>query len=163
LANDSKELDRLDRLILNALQDNFPLVPRPFALLAAEISQTHQISVSEEEFISRVRSLKDRKYIRRIGAIFNHDRLGYKSTLCAARVPEDKIENFVKLVNASHKVTHNYLRKDDLNIWFTFCYEKQNELSDFFAHLTKESGVQDIYEMPALKVYKIKAIFNLPE
>jgi DNA-binding Lrp family transcriptional regulator len=154
-------LDHIDRLILNALQDNFPLDPRPYALLAERINESHNLSLTEDEALRRVKSLKERKYVRRIGAIFNNNLLGYQSTLCAAKVPVDKVEMFAKLVNSSQRVTHNYLRNDELNIWFTFCYKQKEQLKDFFNYLKTESGIDNIYEMPSKKVYKIRAVFNL--
>jgi hypothetical protein len=75
----------------------------------------------------------------------------------------EKIESFVRLVNSSERVTHNYLRDNNLNVWFTFCSEDSEQLRQFFDYLTKESGVNEIYDIPAQKVYKIQAIFNLKE
>jgi DNA-binding Lrp family transcriptional regulator len=156
-------LDRLDRLILNSLQENFPLAPRPYAVLAEGLNERHDLSLTESEVIRRLETLKARKFVRRIGAIFNHDRFGFRSTLCAAKVPVDKIDLFVQQVNSSPRVTHNYLRNDNLNIWFTFCYDSHDQLTNFFNKLIEESGISEIYEIPAIKVYKIKAIFKLSE
>jgi DNA-binding Lrp family transcriptional regulator len=158
-----KDLDHIDRLILNALQDRFPLTSRPFSQLAEDLNPKNNLSLTEEEVLKRVRSLKEKKFIRRLGAIFNQNQLGYKSTLCAARVPEDKIEKFAEAVNSSEQVTHNYLRKGDLNIWFTFCYNKPEQLAGFLDKLKNETGISDIFEMPSDKVYKIRAVFNLSQ
>jgi DNA-binding Lrp family transcriptional regulator len=159
--NNCDKLDLVDRLILDALQDQFPLAPRPFAILAARINEANDLSLTEEEVLERVKSLRERRFVRRMGAIFNHNKLGYQSTLCAARAPDDKIESFARLVNSSRWVTHNYLRNDSLNIWFTFCYKSHQQLIDFFNHLKKESGISDIYEMPSQKIYKIRAVFKV--
>ena len=53
--------------------------------------------LGEEETLSRIQKLKDEGIIRRIGAVFDGAKLGRASTLCAARVPEEKIENFVNM------------------------------------------------------------------
>ncbi|MDR1085444.1 MAG: Lrp/AsnC family transcriptional regulator [Deltaproteobacteria bacterium] len=155
------DLDPIDSLIMNALQDCFPLVSKPYALLAEKINLDNNLSLTDAEVLKRVQALKERKFIRRIGAIFNQSQLGYRSTLCAARVPADKIDFFSDLVTSSEQVSHNYLRNNDLNIWFTFCYKDQGQLKDFLESLKKESGIDEIYEMPARKIYKIRAVFNV--
>ncbi|MDR1395519.1 MAG: Lrp/AsnC family transcriptional regulator [Deltaproteobacteria bacterium] len=157
------ELDHIDRLLVNALQDRFPLVSRPFGHLAAEIGRREGLVLTEAEVLARVLVLKEKKYIRRLGAVLDQNRLGYRSALCAARVPEDKIEIFSKLVSAQEEVTHNYLRNGDFNIWFTFSYLNKEQLVNFLEKLKKESSVQEILELPAEKVYKIRAVFEMPD
>jgi DNA-binding Lrp family transcriptional regulator len=156
-------LDQVDRLILNVIQDKFPLAPRPYAALAERLNAERGLFLTEAEVIRRIESLKARRFVRRVGAIFNFERLGFRSTLCAARAPADKIDLFARLVSASPWVTHNYLRNDDLNVWFTFCYDQPERLREFFKYLEKESGISEIYEFPSQKIYKINAVFKLPE
>lgn len=48
--------------------------------------------------------------IREIGGNFHSNRLNFKSTLRAAKVPENKLDLFVAVVNGYPGVTHNYLR-----------------------------------------------------
>src|SRR5512139_1376843 len=97
-------LDREDRLILNHIQRNFPVTHRPFLALA------RRTGIKEKEILGRVQRLKDLGIIRRIGASFSAGAVGFSSTLCAARVPADKIEEFVSVVNSYPGVTHNYER-----------------------------------------------------
>ncbi len=52
--------------------------------------------------------------------MFDSRRLGYASTLCAAKVPEEKMQHFVEVVNGYPGVTHNYRRGHEYNVWFTF-------------------------------------------
>ena len=77
-ATPQETLDRTDRQLLDIIQTAFPLAPRPYAVLG------EQLGISEEEAFTRVRALKARKIIRRLGANFQSARLGYVSTLCAA-------------------------------------------------------------------------------
>lgn len=97
-------MDELDKKIINMIQAEFPLEAEPFKAVAEKLGST------EDEIIRRIRKLKDDGIIRRIGAVFEPRRLGLVSTLCAAKVPVDRIEVFVKKVNALSGVTHNYLR-----------------------------------------------------
>jgi hypothetical protein len=88
--------------------------------------------------------------------------LGYRSTLCAAKVPPALLETVACAINQRPEVTHNYVRDHDLNVWFTFCHDGQGQLEDFLAELRGRLGLGEVLELPASKVYKIRAVFNLP-
>ncbi len=148
-------LDATDRMILNRIQSNFPISQRPYSIIAKELS------LSEEEVISRVRRLKAAGIIRRIGGNFSPDKLGFVSTLCAGRVPEDRLDRFLEIVNSYQGVTHNYLRENDYNVWFTVIAPSMDEITRFIEKLKEESGVHDILNLPATKVFKIRAHFKL--
>ena len=153
-------LDHLDRLILNAIQKDFPVAGRPYAVLAQRLNAEHGLALDETELLGRVHALKQNGFIRRLGAVFTPAPLGYRSTLCAARVPADKVEEFGRLVSRSPQVTHNYLRSDDLNVWFTFTGRDQEELDRFLTALKAESGLSDIHVLESEKLFKIKVQFN---
>ncbi|HDQ04724.1 MAG TPA: Lrp/AsnC family transcriptional regulator [Deltaproteobacteria bacterium] len=148
-------MDEIDKKILNILQKEFPLVENPFAIVA------EKCGISEEETLARVQKMKDEGIIRRIGAVFDGAKLGRVSTLCAARVPEDKIELFVKTVNANKNVTHNYRRDDEYNIWFTVSAANAKELESFLDEVKEKTGVADILDMRAVKTFKINASFEV--
>ena len=44
-------------------------------------------------------ALRKSRLIRRLGANFQSAKLGFRSTLCAAKVPEDKLDVFIAEVN----------------------------------------------------------------
>ena len=83
------------------------------------------------------------------------------STLCAAKVPEDKIEQFVNVVNRYPGVTHNYLRNGRYNIWFTFIAESMEHINNALEEISRETGIKDIINLPAVKMFKIKVDFEL--
>ena len=155
----TETLDHLDRLILSAIQRNFPIESRPWAALAKSLDPTGELT--EEKLLERVSVLRQNGFIRRLGAVFNAGHLGYRSTLCAASVPEDNIKKFTDIVNSAAQVTHNYLRSGELNVWFTFTGQTQEELVDFLALLKKDGGaVGEIYELRAGQRFKISLDFN---
>ena len=80
------ELDLIDKKLLDIIQTAFPLVSRPYAALG------EQLGISEEEALARVKAMKERRVIRRLGANFQSAKLGFRSTLCGAKVPEDKLD-----------------------------------------------------------------------
>ncbi len=148
-------LDDLDRAILNEIQSNFPLVPRPYAEMG------RRVGAGEEEVLRRVRALHEAGVIRRIGANFTSRKLGYTSTLCAARVPPEKLEQFAAVVNRYPEVTHNYVRKHRFNVWFTLIAESPVRLAEIIEEIREASGVADILSLPAKEVFKIKVDFPM--
>jgi DNA-binding Lrp family transcriptional regulator len=148
-------MDEIDKKLLNILQKEFPLEERPFLIVA------QRCGINEEEALSRIQKMKDDGIIRRIGAVFDGAKLGRVSTLCAARVPKDKLENFVNIVNANKGVTHNYQRDNEYNIWFTVSAATAEELEVFLADVKKNTGVTDILDMRAVRTFKINASFEV--
>jgi siroheme decarboxylase len=148
-------LEDLDRAILNEIQSHFPLVVRPYEEMGK------RLGVSEEEVLARVQAMHDAGVIRRIGANFTSRKLGYTSTLCAARVPPEKLEQFAAVVNRYPGVTHNYLRKHRYNVWFTLIAESTGRLAEILEEIKKASGVEEILSLPAREVFKIKVDFPM--
>ena len=151
------DLDDIDRALLNRIQSDFPLTERPFAAIGAELN------LAEADVLDRVRRLKDLDVIRRIGGNFVPEKVGFVSTLCAARVPQDRIEAFSTVVNRYTGVTHNYLRDHSLNIWFTFIAPSMAEIEAHLAAIRRETGVEKILNLPATRVFKIRAHFDLDQ
>ena len=150
-----QELDSIDSAILNRIQSDFPISSRPYLAVADELGLT------ETEVLDRVARLKKGGIIRRIGGNFVPGKLGFVSTLCAARVPVDKIEHFAEIVNRYPGVTHNYQRDNQYNVWFTFISPSMDEIEANLKKIVEESGVSDILNLPATKVFKINAQFDV--
>ncbi len=148
-----QELDALDRGILNEIQSHFPIVSRPYREIGKELG------VSEEEVLRRVQAMVDSGVIRRLGANFTSRKLGYTSTLCAARVPPEQLDQFVQAVNRYPGVTHNYLRRHQYNVWFTLIAESEARLAEILEEIRRASGVPEILSLPAREVFKIKVDF----
>jgi DNA-binding Lrp family transcriptional regulator len=148
-------MDAIDRDILNRIQSDFPIAARPYAVIAAEFD------LSEQEVIERLTRLKQQGIIRRIGGNFSPEKLGFVSTLCAAQVPPDKIDLFAATVNQYPGVTHNYQRDNHYNVWFTFIAPSMDMIEANLAAISQATGVEEILNLPATRVFKIKAHFNL--
>ncbi len=147
-------MDKLDRKLLDVIQTDFPMVPRPYAVLG------ENLGMGEEETLSRVRELKKRKIIRRMGANFQSAKLGFRSTLCGACVPENKLEEFIAYVNALPGVTHNYLRNHRFNVWFTVIGPSWEQVCATIEGVTEHTGVP-IMNLPATKLFKIRVDFAM--
>ena len=148
-------MDDIDKSILNRIQSHFPIDPRPYRIIAEELGLT------ETEVLERVTRFKQRGIIRRIGGNFVPEKLGFVSTLCAAKVPEGKIDAFAEAVNRHPGVTHNYQRDSTFNIWFTFIAPSMAEIEAKLAQIAQETGIREILNLPATRVFKIRAHFDL--
>ena len=148
-------LDETDRAILNRIQSDFPISRRPFRVIA------EALQIDEDALLTRIQTLKENGIIRRIGGNFVPGRLGFVSTLCAGRVPEEKIDDFAAIVNSYRGVTHNYVRDNTYNIWFTMIAPSMADIRQTLSEISELTGVPDLISLPATRVFKIKAQFNL--
>ncbi|MGD9097297.1 MAG: AsnC family transcriptional regulator [Desulfobacterales bacterium] len=148
-------MDAEDRRLLNRIQSDFPVTARPYRTIGQELG------MNEDEVIERVRRLKSAGLIRRIGGNFSPEKLGFVSTLCAAKVPADEVDRFAEIVNRFPGVTHNYLRENSFNVWFTFIAPSMAEIEANLAAIRDATGVDAIMNLPATRVFKIRAKFDV--
>ena len=148
-------MDEIDRAILNEIQSDFPITRRPFQILG------EQFHLTEQEVLERLKKLKGDGIIRRIGGNLDSRRLNFTSTLCAARVPEEKIDGFIASVNRFPGVTHNYLRNHNYNVWFTFIAPNMATIQNALRKIREETEIDDILNLPAVKTFKIRVDFEV--
>ncbi len=98
-------LTDVEKKIIALLQTDIPVVKRPFKVMA------EQIGITEDEFLSVLKSLDDRKMIRRFGATLKHQKSGFKANAMVAwMVDEDKVEETGKIMATFQEITHCYRR-----------------------------------------------------
>jgi siroheme decarboxylase len=148
-------MDDLDKKILNEIQSNFPVSSSPYLELGV------RLDISEDMVIDRIKKLKEDGIIRRIGGSLNSRKLDFTSTLCAAKVPAQKMDAFVETVNSYKGVTHNYLRKNDYNVWFTFIGPSVEYIERCLEEISRKTGVDSILNMPAVRTFKIRVEFEV--
>ncbi|MFC1942522.1 hypothetical protein ACFLWU_04825 [Chloroflexota bacterium] len=94
------------RKIINTLQQDLPLITRPFAEMAV------QAGMDEEEFLAGCRALLNNGVMRRFGAAINHRRAGYVANgMTCWEAPQDKIESAAALLASLSAVSHCYERE----------------------------------------------------
>ncbi len=142
-------LDDLDRELLNAVQWDFPLDPRPFAVLA------DRLGVDEPTVRARVAKVKDTGVLRQLSAIFDTRALGYSSALVAAKIDPDAIDDAAACISAHPGVSHNYKRNHEYNLWYTVAVPPGESLEAHVDVLHRESGARVTRKLPTLKLYKI--------
>jgi siroheme decarboxylase len=151
-------LDETDRLMLQILQDDFPIVQEPWL----EISS--RLNVSEDEVISRLKRLIEAGVIVKIGPVFDASRIGLKAaTLVAMRVPKNKVNDVARVINEYDNVSHNYEREDEYNVWFTLVASSNSELALILDEIKQKTGMKnlDVLDLPTIRRFKINVHFQL--
>jgi len=142
--------------ILSRIQKKFPLVAKPFETIANELD------ISEEEVLKILQEEKSKNIIRQTSAIFDTKRLGYKSSLVAFKISQDKLSDAVKIINSHPGISHNYERNHDFNVWFTLAVAPDSilGLEETIDILAKLTGADDHIMLPTLKLFKISVKLN---
>ncbi len=143
------QMDDLDKELLNQIQQDFPLVPAPFAALG------ERLGLSEAEVMRRLNWLKAGHIIRQISAIFDTRRLGYKSSLVAAAYPPERVHEAAKIINQHPGVSHNYERDHAFNLWYTIAVPPTSDLEATVDALHRLSGATSTRMLPTLRLFKI--------
>jgi DNA-binding Lrp family transcriptional regulator len=145
-------LNDLDKRLLNLMQGQFPIAPRPYRHVAGEAG------ITEEEVMARVRTLLQERIIRQVTPIFDTRALGYSSMLVAAKVDPENPWRAANIINAHPGVSHNYLRNHEFNIWFTIATEPDSPLGlqGTLDVLAREAGAESVRQLPTLKLFKIR-------
>jgi siroheme decarboxylase len=145
-------LDDVDRRLLNLMQGSFPLAVRPFQHVAS------LAGVEEQEVMSRVQRLLDKRIIRQVTPIFDTRALGYSSMLVAAKVDPQNPHRAARVINEHPGVSHNYLRNHDFNLWFTIATEPDSALGlqGTLDALAQAAGAESVRQLPTLKLFKIR-------
>jgi len=148
-------VDDVGRKLLNALQSEIPIVERPFA----EIGE--QVGLDEAEVLRRVRTMDEAGRFRRIGPSFDPKKLGWTSTLVAARVPEDKIDETAAFINRFTEITHNYERDGEFNVWFTIIAESEGSIERIIDEIRNNTAAAEVINLPATDVFKTRVCFDV--
>lgn len=133
--------------LISRYQKDFPLCSRPFLKIANELS------CDEDEIRKMFQSMKDEDLISRVGPVFTTGRVG-KSFLAAVKCPSERIEDVAEKINSFEEVNHNYLRENELNIWFVMTAKDEKTLSEKTLELEKLIGLT-VYKFPMIKPFKI--------
>lgn len=141
-------LDATDRAILNALQDGFPLTPRPFDDAGAALGLTGA------ELIARLSHLREIGAITRFGPFYDAAAMGGDFCLCALTAPEDDFDRITDLVNAHPEVAHNYARDHALNMWFVLATPTPEGIARTAARIEAETGLK-VWQFPKLQEFFI--------
>lgn len=159
------ELSQLQWHLLNDFQRDWPLVSRPFAWIAKQLSHTQTLSLadsgnlSEQTVINSFKQLLAQNKISRIGPVFSPNRVGV-SLLAAMALPAARLLRVAEFVSSYDEVNHNYEREHFYNLWFVITANNQARLQQIIEEITTLTGFA-ILELPMLEAYHIDLGFKL--
>jgi len=148
-----RQLNDLEKHLLNDFQHGFPLVSHPFKQIA------EKLGVSEEVILATLNQLQEQGFISRVGAVFRANSIG-ASTLAAMSVPEGKLEEVAALISSYSEVNHNYQREHHYNLWFVITASDENSLNAVLDDIEYRSHYPVMY-LPMQEDYHIDLGFDL--
>lgn len=143
--------------LLPVIQSDFPIVSRPFKVLA------DRIGLTEREVVGSISSLMDEGIIRAFGPVFVARRLSYVSTLIAIKVGNDRVTELATAMLDINEITHNYLRYNELNLWFTITARNSDVMNKIIKWVKKFPEVNKVLNLPVRKVFKINTVWGTGE
>jgi len=146
-------LTDFQKKLVNALQDGLPVCWRPFAEIAKRLGS------NEKEVLQQIDNLHKNGVIRRISVLINYRALGLTSTLAAAHIPQEDIQQVTAAINALEGVSHNYLRNHYYNLWFTLLARSDTEINVTLTDLSARFGI-NFHSLPAKRVFKLDVRFD---
>ncbi|MGL1833029.1 siroheme decarboxylase subunit beta [Rhodocyclaceae bacterium SMB388] len=142
-----------DFRLLNDWQRDFPLVERPFALLA------RQVGVTERTVLERFERWQADGVVSRIGAVFATGRVG-ASALAALAAPPERLAEVAAKVSAVPEVNHNYEREHRFNLWFVITAADARRLDAVVEEIESATGC-DVIVLPMEEAHHIDLGFEL--
>jgi DNA-binding Lrp family transcriptional regulator len=106
------QLDEVDLKIMRITQSGLPLTALPYYAVA------ERLGLTADEVIERMRRMQELGVIRRIGAVPNHYKLGYRfNGMTVWNVPDEKIDALGQKIGRLDFVSHCYHRPRHLPLW----------------------------------------------
>ena len=135
-----REIDSVDKRVIQVLQEDFPLVEEPYKELALKAG------ITEKEFLHRVRRLSNEKKIRKMGAVLRHREVGFEANaLCAWEVPKERIDEIAMGMSSHPAVSHCYDRDTaenwPFNLYTMIHAHTREECEEIAEQLARENGV----------------------
>lgn len=150
-------MDKIDSQILHELQYNFPLSEKPYEVIA------RRLKMPKGDVWNRVQMMLDEGIIRRMGASFDSNKLGFRSTLAAVSVDAELVDHAADIIGQFHEVTHSYLRNDVFNIWFTLITVDDKRIENILEQIRKSLRIEKskVLNLPMKRLFKLDARFRV--
>jgi DNA-binding Lrp family transcriptional regulator len=150
-------VDQTDLAILNALQDDLPLVSRPWKTIA------DRLNITETEIICRMKNLEDSGTIRGISPVLESRSLGlHAATLVALHVPDERLDEIAAVISSYAEVSHNFQRDHYYSLWFTIAAQNEEGIQRVLHEILQQTGIpaSNVLDLPTTKKIKINVRFS---
>ena len=149
--------DESDLALLNALQEDLPLVSHPWKAIA------DRLGITEPEIISRMNRLKDAGIIRGISPVLESRHLGlHAATLVGLHVPAERTDEIAAIISSYQEVSHNFQRDHYYALWFTISAQNGDGIKNVLDEILQRTGIpaSDALNLPTVKKIKIDVRFS---
>ncbi len=155
-----KPFDEIDAAILMFLQEDIPLVPHPYEILA------QRLAIPENEILERIQILQENGVIRRIGAILNHRKAGYVVNAltawgvepAAGETREEAFDRIGEILASQACVTHCYARETppgwDWPLFAMVHAVSEEELQSCLLRMMRAAGSDDVRVLRTVREWK---------
>lgn len=149
--------DLTDLALLTVLQDDLPLVSRPWSTIA------ERLGISETETLGRMQRLEGARIIRGISPVLESRNLGlHAATLVALSVPEERVDEIAAIISSFPEVSHNFQRDHSYSIWFTIASRDSRGVRKILDEILDRTGISasGALDLPTVKKIKIDVRFS---
>ena len=138
-------LSSLEKKVIASIQEDLPLVERPYHQMA------QKIGITETEFLAIMEQLSAKGVIRRFGATLRHQKSGFNANAMVAwQVPEERIQAVGQEMARSPAISHCY-RRDPKPTWPYNLYTMIHATSETMCRET----VQALSEKTGVNAYQL--------
>jgi len=127
--------DPISHTLLNSWQRDFPLVSRPFRVIA------ESLGISEQDVLTRLNQLEQKGALTRLGATCAPNTVA-ASTLAAVSAPDFDVSQVAEIINSEEGVNHSYLRENEWNIWFVATGPDRAHVTATLNRIAKRTGLR---------------------
>lgn len=128
-------MDKIDRDIINTLQDGFPICSSPYKQVA------QRINITEQALITRLKKLLETGVLSRFGPMYHAEQMGGALSLAAIKAPAKDFASIAESINAFPEVAHNYAREHTLNMWFVLATETPEQIQQVIGKIEEKTGL----------------------
>jgi len=149
--------DQTDLALLDALQDDLPLVPRPWEAIAG------RLKIPESDLLIRLERLHREGIVRGISPVLESRPMGlHASTLVAMHVPGEKVDDVAAIISSCPEVSHNFQRDHHYSLWFTLSARDEDGVRRVLDEILRETGIPptDVLDLPTVRKIKIDVRFS---
>ena len=145
--------DSQDEQLLDNWQRGFPIVSKPFAVIA------EALNIAETDVLERLSRLQESGIVARVGGVVRPNTLG-ASTLAALAAPDFSIDETAAVISSEPGVNHVYLRENVWNLWFVATGPDRDSVTAALQRISKKTGLR-VLDLRLEKPYHIDLGFAL--
>ncbi|MBN2848683.1 MAG: hypothetical protein JXP72_09600 [Coriobacteriia bacterium] len=149
-----RELDPSAQRLLAALESGLPVSARPYADVGARIGMTGA------EVVAALRSLRDARVVRRVGAEVSPGALGYRASLGAMAITEEGLDEAEVVLDDAPGVTHAFEMDDRYRLWFVMVAPSPARLEIAESELARRLGAADRFRVLPTEEYRVTHAFD---